>query len=468
MLHCDDVNRLQAHCKHKDCSCKSSLTWRGRCRYASSLESLSLGQGQGPIALEKIGKATKAGTWVLLQNCHLAVSWMTTLEKVCRSVCACVVYVGDASVSVCVCACVPCGCFCCSRLVVVQTFCPQSTSYDLAPTGTRELLPCMTALNLTLTCVMCRFSQLCEDFSPETVHPNFRLWLTSYPAPTFPVSVLQNGVKMTNEPPKGLRANIERSYLLDPLADQEFFTGCTQEKPFRKLIFGLCFFHAQIQERRKFGALGWNIPYEFNDTDMSISLKQINMFLNKYDTVDYDAIQYLIGQCNYGGRVTDDWDRRCLNTVLKKALCPELVVDDAYTFSESDVYKCPPHGDKEVCAGAPVSFPIINFGKSAVIFLCRILCSHTTMPLMYCSSGPIAIRVSVIQLHRITNGFSHVWGAQVYVSAAKAFPLIPDPEVFGMHSNADITKDNKETFDMFSAILLTQTTAGMLHSVIHA
>ncbi|KAG5489970.1 hypothetical protein JKF63_00089 [Porcisia hertigi] len=217
---------------------------------SKKLYDVSLGQGQGPRAERMLQEAMENGAWVLLQNCHLATSWMPTLER------------------------------------------------------------------------------LVESITPST-HPQFRLWLTSMPNAHFPVAVLQNGVKMTNEPPKGMQANVSRSIAA---YSGEFLESCQKPKELKKLFFSMCFFHALVQERRKFGPLGWNIAYEFTSGDLACCAAQIKMFLDKYAEVPYTVIRELSGNIHYGGRVTDDWDRRTLNTLLERFVNPD-VMKDGYAFS---------------------------------------------------------------------------------------------------------------------------------------
>jgi dynein heavy chain, axonemal len=237
--------------------------------FGNKLQAISLGQGQGPIAENAIQDAGDKGTWVCLQNCHLSISWMPTLEKI------------------------------------------------------------------------------CEEFSEETLHPNFRLWLTSEPSAHFPAYVLQNGVKMTNEPPKGMRANLLGS--LSQIEDNWFET-CNRKNEFKKMLFGLCFFHAAVRERRKFGPLGWNIQYVFSAPDLRISIDQLRIFLDDLrpgDPIPFAALAYLVGECNYGGRVTDDKDRRCIMNILDDFYNP-VILNDEYKFSPSGVYYAPAAATLEV------------------------------------------------------------------------------------------------------------------------
>ena len=95
---------------------------------------------------------------------------------------------------------------------------------------------------------------------------DFRLWLTSMPSPIFPVAILQNGVKMTLEPPKGLKANVRKTFLG---FKQQKLEESSQPRAWRKLLFSIAFFHALVLDRRQFGPLGWNIRYAFSDMDLA-------------------------------------------------------------------------------------------------------------------------------------------------------------------------------------------------------
>ncbi len=65
------------------------------------------------------------------------------------------------------------------------------------------------------------------------MHKDFRLWLTSMPSPQFPVMILQNGSKMTVEPPRGIKANLLRSYIT---LNDDFLTSCTGKVKMRNFI----------------------------------------------------------------------------------------------------------------------------------------------------------------------------------------------------------------------------------------
>ncbi|CAM9220423.1 unnamed protein product [Chrysoparadoxa australica] len=215
-------------------------------------------------------------------------------------------------------------------------------------------------------------------------HPDFRLWLTSNPSEKFPVPILQNGIKITNEPPKGLRANLMRTF--NDLQEDEY-EGCTSPAVFKKLLFGTAFFNALILERRKFGAVGWNIPYQWMNSDLKAAITQVRMYVEEQEAVPWDTLNVMVADITYGGRVTDVWDKRAIAAIMRKYFDPG-VLDDGYKFSESGAYYAPPEGD---------------------------------LP-----------------------------GTLEYV---RHLPQEDSPEIFGLHGNADITFQQKETRSLLGTVI---------------
>lgn len=188
---------------------------------------------------------------------------------------------------------------------------------------------------------MGKLESIQESQDPAKINEDYRLWLTSMPSPTFPVPVLQGGVKITNEPPKGLRANLGRTF---QDINEDVFEGCPSKAfEFKKLLFGLAFFHAVILERRKFGPIGWNIPYEWMDSDFQVSREQVKMYLTSQPDVPWITLRYIIAEVNYGGRVTDDKDVRLISAVLK-GYFQEPMLHEGFRFAGLDAYYPPKEG----------------------------------------------------------------------------------------------------------------------------
>lgn len=111
----------------------------------------------------------------------------------------------------------------------------------------------------------------------KKLKPSFRLFLSASPHPDFPISLLQRSLKIAQEPPRGIKANMSRLYANQPKA----FTLCTDDRSFRKAVFGLAWFHTVLTERKKFKTLGWNVSYSFNDSDYNVCEDSIANYMGK-------------------------------------------------------------------------------------------------------------------------------------------------------------------------------------------
>uniref|UniRef100_F1RFM8 Dynein axonemal heavy chain 10 n=1 Tax=Sus scrofa TaxID=9823 RepID=F1RFM8_PIG len=230
-------------------------------------------------------------------------------------------------------------------------------------------------------------------------HPDFRLWLTTDPTKGFPIGILQKSLKVVTEPPNGLKLNMRATYFK---ISHEMLDQCPHPA-FKSLVYVLAFFHAVVQERRKFGKIGWNVYYDFNESDFQVCMEILNTYLTKafqqHDPrIPWGSLKYLIGEVMYGGRAIDSFDRRILTIYMDEYL-GDFLFD---TFQPFHFFR-----NKEVDYKIP--------------------------------TGDVKER---------------------FVEAIEALPLANTPEVFGLHSNAEIGYYTQAARDMWAHLLELQPQTG--------
>ncbi|XP_031448519.1 dynein heavy chain 10, axonemal isoform X3 [Phasianus colchicus] len=248
------------------------------------LKFLAMGQGQEKIALQMLENVVVRGEWLMLQNCHLLVRWLITLEKALEKI--------------------------------------------------------------------------------TNPHPDFRLWLTTDPTEGFPIGILQKSLKVVTEPPNGLKLNMRATYFRIP---KEALEQCPHPA-FKSLVYVLAFFHAVVQERRKFGKVGWNVPYDFNESDFQVCMEILQTYLTKAfqqndDKIPWSSLKYLIGEVMYGGRAIDSFDRRILTVYMDEYL-GDFIFDTFQTFhfykNDEVDYRIPQGTVKDDFVVAIESLPLAN------------------------------------------------------------------------------------------------------------
>jgi dynein heavy chain len=197
----------------------------------------------------------------------------------------------------------------------------------------------------------------------DTPHKDFRLWLTTDPTPAFPLGILQRSLKVVTEPPNGLKLNMRANFFK---ITEEQLADCPS-KDFKPLVFTLAFFHAVVQERRKYGRIGWNCQYDFNESDFRVSMMLIETYLTKSHEngaeTPWETLRYLVGSVMYGGRIVDDHDRRVALTYLDEYM-GDFLFDtfQKFSFYKNEVvdYCIPEYGHRDVYANAIENLPLSN------------------------------------------------------------------------------------------------------------
>ena len=176
-----------------------------------------------------------------------------------------------------------------------------------------------------------KVEKLMDEYALEGSHPNFRVFLSSDPSKAIPIGILERCIKLTSDPPSGLKANLKTAFCAFSKDMYE-----EMEPRTKGIMFGLCHFHAIMLERKKFGAKGFNMMYPFSTGDLLNSSSVLQNYMeNAPSKVPWQDLRYLFGEIMYGGHIVNDIDRLMCGTYLEYFMKDQLLDEmDLYPYAD--------------------------------------------------------------------------------------------------------------------------------------
>lgn len=172
-----------------------------------------------------------------------------------------------------------------------------------------------------------------DDFGMDS-HERFRLFLTSDPSNSIPIGLLARSIKLTNEPPGGMKANLKRAFCF---FSKEQIDEADQKT--KGILFGLCVFHAVMMERKMYGPMGFNMKYPFSLGDLRDSSICLANYMENSGggKIPWADLKYIFGEIMYGGHIVNDFDRLMANTYLDFYMEDGLLDEkELYPFAEDE------------------------------------------------------------------------------------------------------------------------------------
>uniref|UniRef100_A0A914WXS1 AAA+ ATPase domain-containing protein n=1 Tax=Plectus sambesii TaxID=2011161 RepID=A0A914WXS1_9BILA len=255
---------------------------------------IAIGSAEGFTQADSaINSANKSGRWVLLKNVHLAPQWLGQLEK------------------------------------KLHTLNPHPQFRLFLTTEIHPKVSLISWRNVTLTAL--------HTLNP---HPQFRLFLTTEIHPKLPVNLLRTGRIFVFEPPPGVKANLLRTF---STISAPRMSKAPAERA--RLYFMLSWFHAIVQERLRYTPLGWAKQYEFSEADFRVACDTLDACVDATamgranlppEKVPWDAMQTLLSQCIYGGKIDNKFDQILLDCFIRKLFTSKSFDPDCTLITNID------------------------------------------------------------------------------------------------------------------------------------